>query len=247
MANDLALQAGRAQASGRFLPALLRDPWFGLLLALVALGVVWAATGTTPAARAGDGAGHPGRAGGGCAVPVAVAPATAPDAGLRAAVSQRANPGAGVFHDLCVPVRGEPGGVVSAVSRLDQSRDRFGVACQRQRGRDLPWRDPVDSQRAMGGRAVAGVQAHADLPDDRVAAVRAADAAVLDEPDGQHHHEHLAGLAGGRARPGRHRHCRQQHRRPQRLHHPGLFHAIGAFLRLLLSHRALDAVSGTTP
>jgi polar amino acid transport system permease protein len=50
MANDLALQAGRAQASGRFLPALLRDPWFGLLLALVALGVVWAATGTTPAA-----------------------------------------------------------------------------------------------------------------------------------------------------------------------------------------------------
>ncbi|MDH2052096.1 amino acid ABC transporter permease [Achromobacter marplatensis] len=50
MANDLALQAGRGQASGRFLPALLRDPWFGLLLALVALGVVWAATDTTPAA-----------------------------------------------------------------------------------------------------------------------------------------------------------------------------------------------------
>ncbi|MGH8819334.1 MAG: ABC transporter permease subunit, partial [Achromobacter pestifer] len=50
MANDLALNPGRTPVSGRFLPALLRDPWFGLLLAFVALGAFWAATDTTPAA-----------------------------------------------------------------------------------------------------------------------------------------------------------------------------------------------------
>ncbi|MNN94788.1 hypothetical protein D3C81_2134740 [compost metagenome] len=98
----------------------------------------------------------------------------------------------------------------------------------------------------MGSGAIAGFPAHADIPHDRAAAVRSADVAVLDEPDGQHHDEHLVGLVGGRARSGRHRHRGQQHRRQQRLHHPCLFHAIGAFLRLLLSHRALDAVSGTT-
>ena len=50
MANDLALNGTAARPSGGVLPALLRDPWFVLLLALVALGVAWAATGTTPAA-----------------------------------------------------------------------------------------------------------------------------------------------------------------------------------------------------
>jgi len=50
MANDLALNGNPARPSGGVLPALLRDPWFVLLLALVALGVAWAATGTTPAA-----------------------------------------------------------------------------------------------------------------------------------------------------------------------------------------------------
>lgn len=50
MANDLALNGTAARPAGGVLPALLRDPWFVLLLALVALGVAWAATGTTPAA-----------------------------------------------------------------------------------------------------------------------------------------------------------------------------------------------------
>ena len=50
MANELALNGNPARPSVGVLPALLRDPWFGLLLALVALGVAWAATGTTPAA-----------------------------------------------------------------------------------------------------------------------------------------------------------------------------------------------------
>jgi polar amino acid transport system permease protein len=50
MANEFALNASRGRTSGGFLPALVRDPWFVLLLALAALGLTWAATGTTPAA-----------------------------------------------------------------------------------------------------------------------------------------------------------------------------------------------------
>ncbi|MGE8676865.1 MAG: amino acid ABC transporter permease, partial [Achromobacter kerstersii] len=50
MANELALNANRGRTSGGFLPALVRDPWFVLLLAFAALGLTWAATGTTPAA-----------------------------------------------------------------------------------------------------------------------------------------------------------------------------------------------------
>lgn len=51
MANDLALNAQASRRAGGFGPgALLRDPWFVLLLALVALGAGWALTDTTPAA-----------------------------------------------------------------------------------------------------------------------------------------------------------------------------------------------------
>ncbi|WP_442880171.1 amino acid ABC transporter permease [Achromobacter sp. ESBL13] len=72
MANDLAFKGADAQAPGRggdqdgrpaaagflptflssLLPALLRDPWFVLLLGLVALGMTWGVTGTTPEAVA---------------------------------------------------------------------------------------------------------------------------------------------------------------------------------------------------
>ena len=45
MANDLALNAQASRRAGGFGPgALLRDPWFVLLLALVALGAGWALT-----------------------------------------------------------------------------------------------------------------------------------------------------------------------------------------------------------
>lgn len=50
MANDLALNAARGQAARGGPSALLRDPWFVLLLALAALALAWAATDTTPAA-----------------------------------------------------------------------------------------------------------------------------------------------------------------------------------------------------
>jgi len=47
MGNDLVLQAGTA---GRRLPAALRDPWLAIFLALAALNLAWAATGTAPVA-----------------------------------------------------------------------------------------------------------------------------------------------------------------------------------------------------
>ena len=50
MANDLALNAARGKAARGGPSALLRDPWFVLLLALAALALAWAATDTTPAA-----------------------------------------------------------------------------------------------------------------------------------------------------------------------------------------------------
>ena len=50
MANDLVLLTRRSGATGLWLPAVLRDPWLALLLALVALNLAWAATGTAPAA-----------------------------------------------------------------------------------------------------------------------------------------------------------------------------------------------------
>ncbi|WP_343499337.1 amino acid ABC transporter permease [Achromobacter denitrificans] len=50
MANDLALNAARGQAARGGPSALLRDPWFVLLLALAALALAWAATDTTPVA-----------------------------------------------------------------------------------------------------------------------------------------------------------------------------------------------------
>ncbi|KRC80622.1 Octopine transport system permease protein OccM [compost metagenome] len=50
MANELALKGAPAHPPGRVLAVLLRDPWFVLLLALIALGAAWAATGTTPPA-----------------------------------------------------------------------------------------------------------------------------------------------------------------------------------------------------
>ena len=50
MANDLVLNAAASRRTGGGLHTLLRDPWFVLLLALVALGAGWALTGTTPTA-----------------------------------------------------------------------------------------------------------------------------------------------------------------------------------------------------
>ncbi|WP_447919658.1 amino acid ABC transporter permease [Achromobacter aegrifaciens] len=50
MANDLALGAGRGRPAMRRVPALLRDPWFALLVALAVLNLAWAGTGTAPAA-----------------------------------------------------------------------------------------------------------------------------------------------------------------------------------------------------
>lgn len=89
--------------------------------------------------------------------------------------------------------------------------------------------------------------AQPDLPAGGAAAVRAPHAAAVDEPVRQHHHEHLAGLAGGRARRGGHGPDRQQHGGAHGLHHPGLFHAAGAVFRLLLPHRPRHARPGKTP
>ncbi len=50
MANELAWRNAPPRPPAGALAALLRDPWFVLLLALIALGAAWAATDTTPAA-----------------------------------------------------------------------------------------------------------------------------------------------------------------------------------------------------
>lgn len=50
MANELALKAPRGGTLGGIVHVLLCDPWFVLLLALTALALAWAATGTTPTA-----------------------------------------------------------------------------------------------------------------------------------------------------------------------------------------------------
>ncbi|MNR27156.1 hypothetical protein D3C85_1444150 [compost metagenome] len=130
---------------------------------------------------------------------VTAATAALAGANLGAGLPQRTVAGADLFHHLCVPVRDQDRQRLYLVPGLGKSDDWPGVADQRQRRGNLPWRHRFDPRHAMGGGTLAGLHPWTDFPFDHPAAVLQTHVAALDEPLCGDHHGHGTGLSGGGA------------------------------------------------